>query len=926
MAHSSTSPSKKTQSVKFRVTFQTKEIELVAKISRNHQQKIELSINNLKKKRRNITQEKMAGKNQAEKNFFIIEIYLTLIFLCQQTKDLKCATHLLSEKFRNMSEEKKAIVRGLGFGGLMHIPPLRELANSFKLGKNTLETGYGSFKVRPRTIGAALSINASGDLLPQKVNYKDLSEDNKQIFRRFQGKTLKNLTDEMMDRLMFKRIFILYIQMAFLLPTTINKISPVHLAPIFKMDTITEGNWGAHVLNFIIKGITDYNLKKKKEIDGCLFALMIVYFHLSKSKDKKGEQRPPEPWIANWTREQLVEKMRAEMEEHMASSSSSSETETTESEVHSTSESETEEDSRGFNKDTTHPKKHNPKRKKSLLRIHLLSKLNPNMDTILCKLYYHLSSKLYLLTCSFMHEKNEKSAAQGEKEADMRSTEGHYVSSETIPDLNLGSDDPSSQGHTDQSSVNKSAKSMLSLVEESATEPAEENMMVVWVETQSQTEALAIVPIQVCLPLSQTTTLPEIELTPVTENEPTPMPEIEPTPEKSPSERNNEGTTKSPRRHCCADDDDGTDSPTPSFSLGFTDSSQEEAATQEGAATQDGERAKTPEIPKLLEQLGDLVEKIASGGVSTKGKSPQIRKESGRESFEKFETPARTNEDTTDMKEKCYIWATRVKTYGNGLTNEYDTVCTLKAQDSYILSKIHLASLAAETHIEAEIVSAMCLILNQQKIKRFQEEVYCLPPDIVPFRVEDYPMFIPFLDLKKLASHRYIFAPVCHSQHWWLWLADTRKRKFYILDPYHTKSPSDERTALNTFIGYVISRIRVYAGGAPLKTRDKDKEIEPPYINISGQKTSYDCAVYVMKWLEIIHPENIKRLKYEWDNWTQDEMDHFRVEYASRILFHKMNQDKAEAIRGSNAIRLSKPSSLLLSPYCQIDSNDIDTD
>ncbi|RYR40165.1 hypothetical protein Ahy_A09g045851 [Arachis hypogaea] len=119
----------------------------------------------------------MAGRNQAGKN---------------QTKDLKCATHLLSEKFRNMSEEKKTIVRDLGFGGLMHIPPLRvnhqilrELANSFKLGEIRLETGYGSFKVRPKTIGAALGINASGDLFPQKVNYKDLSKDDKQIFRRF---------------------------------------------------------------------------------------------------------------------------------------------------------------------------------------------------------------------------------------------------------------------------------------------------------------------------------------------------------------------------------------------------------------------------------------------------------------------------------------------------------------------------------------------------------------------------------------------------------------------------------------------------------------------------------------------------------------------------------------------------------------------
>ncbi|XP_072079922.1 uncharacterized protein [Arachis hypogaea] len=166
--------------------------------------------------------------------------------------------------------------------------------------------------------------------------------------------------------------------------------------------------------------------------------------------------------------------------------------------------------------------------------------------------------------------------------------------------------------------------------------------------------------------------------------------------------------------------------PMPSFSLGLTDSSQEKATTQEGASTQDGGRAKTPETPKLLEQLGDLVQKITSGGVTTKEKS-------GGESFEKFETPARTNEDTSDMKEKCYLWTIRVKTYADELTNEFDKICTLQVQDRYTLSKLHLASLAAEMHIEAEIVSAMCFILNQQKIKRFQEEVYCFSPDIVVY-------------------------------------------------------------------------------------------------------------------------------------------------------------------------------------------------
>ncbi|QHO46969.1 uncharacterized protein DS421_6g192270 [Arachis hypogaea] len=190
----------------FRAKIEVQNIQVVANLRNLHQNTIKLSINNLKRKQSNNTQEKMAARNQ--------------------TKDLKCATHLLSDKFRNMTEEKKAIVRDLGFGGLMHIPPLRvhhqllkELANNFKLGENRLETGYGSFKITPRKIGHALGINATGDLFPEKVEYKKLSDDDKIIFRRFQGKTLKSLTDEMMkigvgneeERLMFKRIFILYI-------------------------------------------------------------------------------------------------------------------------------------------------------------------------------------------------------------------------------------------------------------------------------------------------------------------------------------------------------------------------------------------------------------------------------------------------------------------------------------------------------------------------------------------------------------------------------------------------------------------------------------------------------------------------------------------------------------------------------------------
>ncbi|RYR15985.1 hypothetical protein Ahy_B04g072963 [Arachis hypogaea] len=940
MADSSTSStsqsnSKKTQPFHFRAKFKNQDIQLVANLQNLHQHTIKLSIKNLQRKQSYNTQEKMAARNQPGRN---------------QTKDLKCTTHLLSDKFRNMSEEKKAIVRDLGFGGLMHIPPLRvhhqllrELANNFKLGENRLKTGYSSFKITPRKIGHALAINATGDLFPQKVDYKKLSEDDKVIFRRFQGKTLKSLIDEMMDigvgneedRLMFKRIFILYIQMAFLLPTTINKISPVHLAPIFEMDSITERNWGGHVLTFIVKGITDYKEKKKKVIDGCLFALMIIYFHLSKKKGKKRAERPPKSWIANWSKEQLVERMNAETEEILASSTSSSEEETTDSDS-STSESETQEDSEDSPR--KYPSKKGKKtqsKKKKVVVEHSSPEEDQYFDGYSTSERYEISSEDL---DELLRENDGKSAAEGENEADLRLTEGRYVSSETIPAVNLGSDDPSSQGGTEQSSVNKPAESMLSPVQQSASEPADSNMMVVREQTPS--DALVIVPIQVFVPMSQITTVPELEETPETDFEPIPLLQIEGTTETHPAAEDVAALMMMART---ASNVPKTD-PVLSFSLGLTDSSQEEAATQEGASTQETEREKSPETANLLEQLEDLVQKIASSAAKKESRSPQIQKETGRESSGKFETPEGINQITDDMKEKCYIWGTRLKTYADGGTNEYDHMCTLIAQDNYILNRMHLASLQAESYIESEIASAMCLILNQKNDKRFQEQVYCLPPDIVnmalskhpkgefispktnkEFRVEDYPSFIPFIDAKTLTSHPYIFAPVCYSGHWWLWVIDTTKRRFHILDPLHKKSPSDERKQLNKFTGYVISRLRAYAGREPMKKDEKEKEIKASYVKISSQKSSYDCAIYVMKWLELIESENIKKGKYEWDNWKQEEVDHYRVEYASRILFSELNKERDQAIKESNAIRLSKPSSVLLSPFCQINSTDIET-
>ncbi|RYR22183.1 hypothetical protein Ahy_B03g067465 isoform B [Arachis hypogaea] len=649
-----------------------------------------------------------------------------------QTKDLKCVTHLLSDKFRNMTEEKKAIVRDLRFGGLMHVPPLRvdhqllrELANNFKLGENRLKTGYGSFQITPKTIGDALGINATATDSDTSTSDSETQQDSEDSARK-------------------------------------------------------------------------HPIKKGKKMDS---------------------------------------RKRKQMQEESDSDSESESEPSDESEESSPAEKE-----KKKKKTKTTPKKTQPKKKKVVVE-----DSPPKEDQYFDGETYEISSDEL---DEWLGQNVDKSAAEGENQPDLRSTEGRYVSSETIPAVNLGSDGPSSQGHTEQSSKKKP---FIILFKKKKAGKKSKNCKYVFVPASQTTTETDFEPTPMLQIEGTTETTPE---TPKQLQETTPT--VPPAPTKIHPDAEDAATLLMMAR--AASYVPKTDPGVPSFSLGLTDSSQE------GASTQETEREKSPEAANLIEQLDSLVQRIASSAAKGKNTSPQIQRETGGESSAKFETPGGMNQIPDDMKQKCYIWGMRLKEDADGNTNEYEEMCTLIGQGEYILMRMHLASLQAKSGIESQIVSAICLILNNKNEKRFKEQIYCLPPDIVcmalsdhpngkfvspktkkEFRVEAYPSFIPFIDRKKLTSHPYIFAPVCYSGHWWLWLIKTRKRKCQILDPLHKKAPTDERKAINKFTGYVFSRLITYAGGEPLQKGEREKEIKSPYVKISGQKTSYDCAVYVMK-------------------------------------------------------------------------------
>ncbi|QHO18785.1 uncharacterized protein DS421_11g323490 [Arachis hypogaea] len=189
------------------------------------------------------------------------------------------------------------------------------------------------------------------------------------------------------------------------------------------------------------------------------------------------------------------------------------------------------------------------------------------------------------------------------------------------------------------------------------------------------------------------------------------------------------------------------------------------------------------------------------------------------------------------------------------------------------------------------------------------------------FDIQQYAHHRQFLDKRKLASHPFIFVPICNGEHWWLWLVDVNKKKFYVLD-HINKKPEDipdlRKELMNKFV------MRVYAGAEPLMEDALREEAE--YIQLNGQRTNYDGGIFVMKWLETIDPQKIKSGKrYKYKAWTQKDIDDFRYQYGPYFMLHEMNKIRDQVISESEAIRLTKPSAFLSNPYCKYTSGDLDS-
>ncbi|RYR35631.1 hypothetical protein Ahy_A10g050767 [Arachis hypogaea] len=201
--------------------------------------------------------------------------------------------------FKNMSQEKKDIVEEMRF----------EYHGCLKI-------LHGKIYITPGKVAAALGISHGGNCFPKKVDYRKLNDKDKAIFDSLKCVMLVTLTKSVLNMSVegeenqqkFHKTFVVFVQKYFLLRTTVSMASAVHKPPIFCVDNIQH---------FLRNGIENKRKGKTQSVEGCVFVLMLIYFHETKFPRLDGLDVPPAPWVAYWTKKMMLDQISEEATDTM---------------------------------------------------------------------------------------------------------------------------------------------------------------------------------------------------------------------------------------------------------------------------------------------------------------------------------------------------------------------------------------------------------------------------------------------------------------------------------------------------------------------------------------------------------------------------------------------------------------------------------
>ncbi|MED6151102.1 hypothetical protein PIB30_079077 [Stylosanthes scabra] len=253
-----------------------------------------------------------------------------------------------------------------------------------------------------------------------------------------------------------------------------------------------------------------------------------------------------------------------------------------------------------------------------------------------------------------------------------------------------------------------------------------------------------------------------------------------------------------------------------------------------------------------------------------------------------------------DLKERCGMWA-----LSDRKDIKYDSIFMIHRDIHFEVVRKQFRSMRPGKEVDAAVITAYSLVLNNQPIQRFQSDVYRLPPSAL------------------------IFAPIIYSGHWWMYVLDKEKKTFFVVDSKCKDAPSGDRTRINKFAGNMIDQLLVYAGYHSLLTkgtRSKPPQISwfPRYQQIHEQPNAYDCGTFVMKWMEVLDPTKLDaHSRYPIEDWSTEDLQRFRNDIIWKIILSPQNLHIQKAIQGAIETTIHKPSAALRSPHVQVNTDEL---
>ncbi|QHO46150.1 uncharacterized protein DS421_6g184870 [Arachis hypogaea] len=97
-------------------------------------------------------------------------------------------------------------------------------------------------------------------------------------------------------RINFRRQFIMLIAKCLFFSSLKATVSDIHIWVAIDVSNPRKIYWVRYIYDFLIEGVLRFHDVRKKTVDECMFALLIIYLHANKNGDL-GRYNGREPWI-----------------------------------------------------------------------------------------------------------------------------------------------------------------------------------------------------------------------------------------------------------------------------------------------------------------------------------------------------------------------------------------------------------------------------------------------------------------------------------------------------------------------------------------------------------------------------------------------------------------------------------------------------